>query len=149
MTATILTARDDIIGLFRTAWLADATSAGVALLYWDVPASVPTAKDADGNMLPWARITVRHLTGEQATLSNESGVRRWRRTGIVTVQVFTAFGTGLSTNDELSMIAARAFEGASTSSGVWFRNVSVQEIGQDEAWFQTNVVAEFEYDEVR
>ena len=148
--ATIETARDDIIGLFRTAWLADVESQNVPLFYWDIPNPAPSGEDGDGNPVSWARVSVQHLPGQhQATLSGDTGQRRWRRTGIVTVQIFAPYGTGLSIGDKLGMVALRAFEGQSTPSGIWFRDVSFQEVGQDSIWFNSNVSATFEYDEVR
>ena len=149
MTSTIKNARDEIISIFYTAWQADSTSNGLKVLYDDVISDVPTTPDADGNLPAWARITVAHTGGTQGSLSDQNGMRRWTRTGIVTVQIFTPIGTGLSLADELSMIAVAAFEGKSTPSNIWFRNVSNKEIGTDGEWFQTNVSAEFTYDEVR
>lgn len=149
MTATLEEARDDIIELFRTAWKADTESQSVGLVYWDVPSSAPTGHDANGDPVSWARVFVQHTGGGQASLSGDTGRRRWRRTGVVTVQIFTPYGTGLSKADKLSMVAMRAFEGQSTSSGIWFRDVNFQEVGQDSIWFQSNVSATFEYDEVR
>lgn len=149
MTATIEQARDDILTLFKDAWEADPISEDVLLVYWDIPNSAPTDAGTDENPVSWARVTVQHTGSSQASLSGDSGARRWRRVGLVTVQIFTPYGTGLSLADKLSMVATRAFEGKSTPSGIWFRDVSPQEIGQDSIWFQTNVSASFEYDEVR
>lgn len=149
MTATVFQARDEILSLFKAAWDAGAESAGVLVLYADSKADIPTGMDADNNPLPWARVTVQHIGSLQGSLAGSHGTRRWTRNGIVTVQIFTAFGTGLSLSDKLAMIALGAFEGKETASHVWFRNVRPEEIGQDGVWFQTNVIAEFTYDEVR
>lgn len=131
----ITEARDAILTLFRVAWLADATSQNVPLYYWDVTADAPTDDE-------WARVTVRHLTGGNAAIGN----KLFERTGVVTVQIFTQFGTGNVLSDELAQIAVNAFDGQSTGA-VWFRNVRVTEIGQDGQWFNVNVYAEFEYTE--
>lgn len=148
--ATIESARDEIIGKFLDTWNSDPVSQDVVVFFWDIPNPAPSGEEPNDNPIPWARITVQHLPGQhQATLSGDTGKRRWRRTGIVTVQVFAPYGTGLSIGDKLGMVALRAFEGQSTSSGIWFRDVSFQEVGQDSMWFQSNVSATFEYDEVR
>lgn len=150
MTATLAQARDEIHELFYDAMAADTEAAAVTVLAWDTLTDVPTTSDNQQNPLPWARITVQHFGANQATLSSDvSNRRRWRRNGLVTVQIFTPFGTGLSMADRLAMIALGAYEGKDTPSGVWFRNVKSQEIGQSDSWFQTNVSAEFEYDEVK
>ena len=149
MTATYETARDDILTLFKAAWDAGTESAGVKVIYPDVPADVPKTNTTSKNPSPWARITIQHTDATQGSLTDDIGHRRWSRSGFVSVQIFTAFGTGLSLADKLAMIAARAFEGRATASQIWFRNVRVQEIGQDGSWFQMNVIAEFTYDEVR
>lgn len=143
MTATVTQARDEMLALHRTAWLADSASKDYPIRYWDV------AYEGDPDT-PWVRVTVRHEDGRQVTLSNEAGARRFRHFGVITVQVFTKYGTGLTLNDQLVRITKNAFEGAVTSPGrVIFRNVRVNEVGQDGQWFQTNVLADFEYDEVR
>lgn len=149
MSADLSTARDEILTLFRTAWRADATSLPVALYYDDVTGELPRDADTTANPDPWAHIQVRHVTGDQATLAGATGQRRFRRTGLVFVRVYTPFGQGLSLNDALAMIAVRAFEGKKTPSDVWFRGVRSEENGIDGAWFLTTVTAEFLYDEVR
>ncbi|RKZ20191.1 hypothetical protein DRQ50_00095 [bacterium] len=143
MTATIAQARDEILGTFQTAWLADSVSQLLPVLYSDVSQEPPDAG-------AWARVTINHTASRQATLSGETGARRYRRFGFVTVQLFTPTGEGLTLGDELTTIAVRAFEGVTTAPGrVIFRNVRPIEVGQGGSWFQTNVLADFEYDEVR
>ena len=144
MTVTDVTqARSEIHTRFKTVWDADSASQNVTVLYADTAQDPPP----EGS---WARITVRHADGAQATLSGETGARRFRQFGVVTVQVFTSTGDGQVTSDVLVAIAKFAFEGVATSPGrVLFRNVRIQEVGQDGAWFQSNVLADFEYDEVK
>jgi hypothetical protein len=142
MSATPKQARDEILAKFHEAWDADTTSADVPVLYSDQPQEVPDSG-------AWARITVRHLAGGQVTLSNSSGSRRFRHEGTIFVQIFTPFNDGMELGDDLAMIAQRAFEGEVTSPGrVIFRRVRINEIGQDGQWFQTNVLVDFEYDDI-
>jgi hypothetical protein len=142
MSATIETAYDEIYGLFKTAWDAGVATTGKKILYDGVDADLP-------NDDVWARIAVRHSTGDQATLSNFSGQRRWERRGTVFVQLFTDLQLTLSSRVAVTMIAEAAFQGKATASGVWFRNVRVNEVGRDGRYYQVNVLAEFVYDEVR
>ncbi len=142
--ANITQARDEILAAFKTAWDAGTETAGKPVIYWDRPDSTPPASGT------WARVTVKHVTGSQVTLSGETGQRRFEHTGIVTVQVFTESGRGLTLSDLATEIVINAFEGVTTSPGrVLFRNVRANPVGQDSQWFQQNVLAEFEYDKVR
>ena len=143
MSATPTQARDEVLTKFKEAWEADATSADVPILYNDVAQDVPDSGS-------WARVTVRHLDGYQATLAGAVGVRRFRHEGVVTVQIFTPFSDGLVESDALAEIAKNAFEGEVTTPGrVIFRRVRLNEVGQTGQWFQVNVLANFEYDEIR
>lgn len=150
MPSTIATVRDEILAAFKDAWEENTSSSSVLVLYENVPGEPPDQADPiTGKIPPYVRVSVRHLTGEQATLAGALGTRTFRRDGIVTVQVFTPTGDGFTEADILAPIAKNAFEGASTASGVWFRNVRYNEIGTFGAWFQINVIADFIYDEIR
>ena len=113
----------------------------------------------DDVTLTWARPTVQHFTGNQDSLigglvgdigePDRPNVRRYRRGGVFTAQIFVPIGKGLVEGYELSNLVSDAFEGTSTPSDVWFRNVRLREIGPDGEWFQTNVLADFEYTEIK
>lgn len=140
MTLTFEQARDSMLEQVTTAWAAT----GNPLVYDDLAGSVPKTA------VPWARVTVSHNTGGQATLANHSGQARWRREGVVTIQVFTPTGQGLTAADGLVQTVVNALEGVALDGGLWFRNVRVNEIGSDDsAWFQVNVIADFQYEEVK
>jgi hypothetical protein len=144
VSATLTQARDEIHGQFRTAWIAAGYGTSVPVIYRDAPGLSPPTSGS------WARVTVQHQEGFQATLGGTDGTSRYRRLGVVTVQIFTDYGEGNVDGDTLATVAKNAFEGAVTSpGGVIFRNVRTPEIGQSGQWFQTNVLADFEYDEVR
>ena len=83
----------------------------------------------------------------EINISNNNGIRRYKRTGILIVQLFTGIGTGMSLSDKYSKIIVDSLDGKSTTSGVWLRNVRVNEVGRDGSWFQTNIFADFEYEE--
>ena len=142
MSLTRTQARDECHTMFKTAWEAVGPSQGVSVLYADVAQDVPTSGS-------WARFTMKHSIGGQATLSGETGLRTFRRTGVISVQIFTPTGDGNVLADQLADIAKNAFEGKASPGQVWFRDVTSNEIGQDGVWFQTNVFVGFEYDEVR
>lgn len=144
MTATITQARDEMLGTLRTAWQASTISAELPLLYPDTADDTPPTSGA------WGRVNVQHGSRGQATLSNESGRRRYRATGFITVQLFTPRGRGLTLTDQLIGVVLDAFDGVTTSPGhVTFARGRVREVGPDGQWFQTNVLVDFEYDEVK
>lgn len=144
MTATLTQARDEMLAVFRESWLADPASAQLPVLYPDTKSVPPTTGKG------WVRVMVQHGSGGQATLSNAAGRRRFRHTGIVFVQIFTDRGDGMVLADQLASVAKNAFEGVTTDPGrVTFYRVRVREVGPDGQWFQTNVLADFEYDEVK
>lgn len=92
---------------------------------------------------------MRHNVMDQQTLGSV-GNRRFRRFGIITVQIFTLGDQGLSTADVFAKVALDAFEGNSTApTEIHFRNSRINEVGEDGPWFQTNVIVDFDYDEIK
>lgn len=143
---TLAAAKNEMAAAFRDAWLADPLSADLPVLYLDVADKPPTSG-------AWARFTVRHSLGGQATLAGDSGKRRYRHTGFVVVQVFVERhdrAGAETTMDALLSIAKAAFQGTRTTpGGVVFYRARVNEVGVSGVWLQNNVLADFEYDEVR
>lgn len=144
---TILQAIDDLMGSFRTAWLANVTSAPVPLFYDDVVGDIPSGQDAEGRALPWARLTARHNLGTQDSLG-DVGNRRFLNSGLFTVQIFAPSGEGGIFARELAGIAAGILRGIRSENSVWIFDVTPQEIGADGPWFNVNVTATFRYQEV-
>lgn len=138
MTMTVQQARDEIMALFSAAWPDEYK------VLWQDKGGRPPDEQA-----PWARFTISHTAGGQATLSNDNGRKRFRRDGFLIVQIFTPVGDGLSSSDTLTKIVLDAYEGKATPGGAWFRNVRVNEVGPDGDWYQVNVLADFTYDEVK
>jgi hypothetical protein len=139
MTATFEQARDSMLALISLAW----GPTMLPMVWDDLPSTLPSGNKA------WARTVVRHEAGRQSTLGNHEGVRRYRRQGSIFVQIFTPAGEGLSRLDGLAKIVHDALEGKTTSRGVEFSNTRLNEVGRDGNWHQTNVVADFRYDEIK
>jgi hypothetical protein len=149
MTAVFNIARDAIARIFWEAWKTNtpALNGGdVPPVFWPgvIEPSPPPVKEA------WARYTIQHFTGTQDTLGG-AGSRLFNRTGLVTIQVFIPLKKegNLALLEQLAMVAKDAFEGNSTSEGVWFRNARIQEVGASGNVYQFNVLAEFTYDELK
>jgi hypothetical protein len=97
---------------------------------------------------PWCRVTVQFTDGGQRTLAPVGG-RRFERRGTVTVQCFVPAGKrGLVGASELSTVARDAYEGT-TFGGVTFYRVARKTVGQDGPWYQENVSADFEFEEIK
>ena len=144
---SITDARNDILMLFQTAWVAggvDSDGNPVPVAYDDVPFDRPAAGS------PWARLEMRHTSGAQATVGGAPGSRRFRRFGIITVKLFTPMGQGLTLSDTLVNVTLGAFEGMQTKvDGAFFYNCHTVEVGQSDDWHQTNVLIEFQWDQIR
>lgn len=154
MSTTTPNARDEMLTMFRDAWNASAAAAaGTAQpprVMWD--AAEEERGDGPRSDECWAGVSIAHNppAGGQRTLG-ETGNRRFARAGILTVQVFSpmSVNNSITVAEDLAVIARDAYEGRSSPSGVWFRNVGIQEVGPMDPWFQLNVTAEFSYDEIK
>lgn len=133
-----LEARDVMFGVLKP--LADA--GGWPVDWPDVPFEIPTSATV------WCRATIQHNGGGQGSLSNESGVRRWERSGIYSIQVFAPVGDGSKAGYLAAQSVVDALQVASHAN-LWYRNIRMREVGVSGAFRQLNVTAEFEYDDVR
>lgn len=142
--ATPTAARDAILTLFKAA--IDLNAPGVIVVYDDTKTEIPTSATSE-----WMRVQVEHLERIQPTVGNAVGLRRFRSSGLITVQIFTPYGGGLTRADLLADIVFDIFDGVSTGSGdgITFRNVTMREVGQSGNWFQSNILVDFEYDTVK
>jgi hypothetical protein len=145
MTATPETARDDYYEKMSTAWAA-AGEDPTFIQYEDRPSKQKFPPPDDE--CAWVRLVFRHTFGQQTTLAPE-GSRRWRRSGVTTAQLFCPLGSSLRQPERLAKILNDAVEGVRTKTGMAFLNVRINEVGPVDHWFQTNIVAEFEYDEIK
>jgi hypothetical protein len=144
MSTTVAQARDEMLGVLKAALAAESSYSSVLVIWDDTEKSPP--KDVK---VTWLRALVKHATGSPASLGGSDAKRKYKRTGDLIVQLFTPVGDGRSTADALVTIIMKAYEKGSTPNGVWFRNVRFKEIGLSDGWTQTNIYADFEYDELR
>lgn len=85
----------------------------------------------------------------QASLG-ERGNRMFCQTGIVTIRVFAEWknGHGPARAREIAKAFLDAYEGERTPN-VTFRNVKPQEVGRNGNYYQVNVLAIYEWDEIK
>lgn len=145
MSLTPEQAVDAILKVHRDAWLlAGYTDAQVT--YTDIPCEVPAGVGPSEQV--WCRVTVRHATGRQSSLTGGLGTQRFTNRGTLWVQVFGPMGDGSTAGRGAAQTVAGAFRDAKIA--VLFRNVSPPiEKGADGAFERFDVKADFEYDEVR
>jgi hypothetical protein len=117
-----------------------ALPSGTLALWPDTPQSIPSGE-------PWVRPVIRHATGGQTSLSDQSGQRRFTHAGVLIVQLFTPVGDGMSASNTLTQAFLTYFE-TIRSSPVWYRNIRAMEIGKDGAAEQVNFMADFQYDNI-
>lgn len=96
--------------------------------------------------LPWARVVVQHVTGRAAAI----GPHRWRRTGLVLVNVFVPFtdGSSFTLAQRLAKIAQEAYE-TPADTRVKYPRVDYKERGRDGTFYRVDVVANFWWDEIK
>ncbi len=139
MSLTYDQAVDEILVMLKASW--DTT--GYPVIYENVAADQPST------ITPYLVVTLRHATGEQASLANDNGVKRFRRDGLCVAQIRVPAGEGLSNAYSLAKIVGDAFEGKASPGGIWFRDIRINEVGPDGEWFQINTLFNFTYDEVK
>lgn len=135
----------------KTAWDADATAiAGslpeivYALTHRDL---MPEQRDTAN---AWTRITIRHGDSRKVTLANDVGAARYRRTGVLFVQIFVPFvdASSYTVCQRLAMLAQSAYEGERDTDLV-YKTASIQDRAPDGGFVRRDVVVTWYYDEIR
>jgi hypothetical protein len=130
----------DAVDAMNAALLSAWTAAG--LLAEDVRwTDIAGAALPDSNKV-WCRVTVRHADGFKRVLS--VGANTHENTGTYWVQIFSPIGVGNVQGYAAVQAVVTAFR--DSNGGVWFRNVRLKEVGTSGAFEQTNVLADFSYD---
>lgn len=139
---TIGQARDSIIAHFESQW---------AGLLYDVDDIKYTNKPEDkpeNEEVVWCRFKIEHTFFKKSSLTNSAGVAKYSRSAILTIQLFTPYNNGI--DDAASQSIVDIFEaGINTLPGIWFRDTTAKEIGTDGIWYQTNITADVQYDQIK
>ena len=138
MASTYEEARDLISAFVTTEWNTATSSA--PLLYDNLNADRPATPSLFG------RLFIQHVSGMLAAL----GASRFRRMGILSVQVFVPLGSGTQQADQVAESLVEALEGVGplVLENIWFRNIGMREVGPDGTYHQVNVEADFTFDRV-
>lgn len=145
--STLVETTDLILGHFMPLWKAQTPPVigyvPEIVLEWIQRNNQPeTKKKAFGRFL------IRHVGGQQATLSGHPG-SRFTHAGVVIIQMLTPIedAANFAKAQQLAQVALSAFQGQAIKD-IWFRNVRYTEIGRDGIFYQINVTAEFHRTEI-
>lgn len=95
----------------------------------------------------FVRLTINFSNGFQDSLGS-TGNRKYIRTGLIYVQVFTPINKGTDDNDNLAGSSVNLFDGVRIED-LWMFNGRVNTIGSDGEHYQQNAVIEFQYQNIR
>lgn len=138
---------DDVCGHFNTGWNASSfvEHGSIPQIYWPRDTRNPGPPD---NSKGYVGFSIIHTGGRQASLGGV-GNRIFTRNCVLVAQLFTPLqGDVEKISRELSKNAITILEGKSTPRGIAFLDVVPIEAGVSGGWYQINVQAKFEYDEV-
>ncbi len=140
MAATYKAARDDLSNFATAAWnTAVATISPTPPLFYD---NLNQNPPDDGSV--WGRLSIQNFDGTRSSLG--SATARFRRIGMLFVQVFVPIGDGTLTSDQIADSLVEAFEDAGAIGNIWFRDIGQREVGPDGTFHQVNVEVAFTFD---
>lgn len=152
MTTNYESARDEMFALLNVAWQAGASAivGYTPEIRWQ---GITKEGKVDVSKY-WARVSIESVDGEQTTLSDCAGAlgqKRYTDYGLVFVQLFAPIEAQQSQLKlgRLGMLARNAYRGVSTDGKVWFRNARIKTIPDELEFHRLNIVAEYQYDELR
>lgn len=144
MPATFKEAYDDIVIMFNAGW--DNVLPDVPPVIW--PADQEESPQ-EGDM--YAKVDINQTLRTQQTISNLNGIRRYKGSGEITVQVFVKLSLNdpLSDAQNLAIVVTNSFEGKRSANGVEFFDVTQQGSTRVDGWLLIPINMRFEYSEIR
>lgn len=149
MPLTRTQARDEMLNRVKAAFASlDPVVVAPENIVWENSAAGQKPAETEEPPPAWARVTLQHASGGQASLTGALGTKLYDRRGLLTIQLFTRYD-GLITADAAAESIEDFFINNASDSEVEYFNVVSQEVGEEGPWFQTNIVIDFEYRQVR
>lgn len=151
MTATYDEAVDQIYGLFS-----DKFTAGAAAIVGYVP-DIRWLDDQNPNepdrSKVWVRISVNPVMRPQTSLSNDvfqPGKKMFTSSGLVYVQLFfpKSYSNAAATMRRLAQFIVSFMSNGKTEGCVWFRNAIAKPVVPEDLFYRSNVVTEYQHDEI-
>lgn len=151
MTATYDEAVDQMYELFTTQFTANA--AAIVGYVPEIRYLDDGAPGVPDRSKVWVRISPNPILRGQASLSNdvfEPGQKMYTTGGLLFIQVFfpKSYANAAAVSRKLGQMILGIFKGTSTEGCVWFRNTRVYPVAPEELFYRSNVVTEYQYDEI-
>lgn len=117
---------------------------------WTESADLPVEwPNAELNPKPvdkaWARFSI--IEGEATQVDTGATTKRFRNIAVMVIQIFVPLGKGTAETESLVDRIRNNFSGKKYSNVV-FRVCKPVTVGKTEAWWQTNVVCPFFFDDI-
>lgn len=146
MSADYLQARSQMNKLFFDAWKSGSSEIVGYVPNVEWQGLYPISKPENDKF--WCRVSIQTIDESQTTLQNNC--RRYTALGLFFVQIFgpVCKPDSFKKTAMLAKLAKNAFQGKTTSGGLWFRNARINELEPEEVWQRINVIVGFQYDEV-
>ncbi len=148
MTTNYKGALEEIFSMFNV----EVNSNSTAILGYIPKIQWPgeTNDAPEDNSKYWLRISSKMVQSLQGTLSEnvvQNGSKRYTSNGLIFVQIFAPKRKDSFTkNSEYSMMIQNIFR--NSTSNVTLRNCVIKELAPEESCLRTNVISEFEFDEI-
>lgn len=114
------------------------TPEALIVVWPDKPDTIPVGEK-------WIRPIVRTAYSRQTSLSNSNGIRKFTRTGVLSIDCYAPVGDGNVEVNNLANIYQVGLEKLQ-SSPIWYRNIRSIENGKEGSSSRVSVMADFEYD---
>ena len=142
-TYTLAEARDTIIAHFENEWV---NVLGLALS--DIYYQNRRNDSPENGEVKWCRFSLFNTAFNKSSLTNIDGVCQYDREAILLIELLVPLDDGI--DDVTSQGVLDIFEGGVPSmNGIWFREVTVKEIGASENWYRTDIIARVLYNQVK
>lgn len=148
---TFEAAANTIRSRFQSQFHASRASVPIAFdnvegLYQSDGTVIQSPQDANGNPITWVRLNIRSGDAHQVS-AGKTGNRVFRHPGVVIVEIYAVVGTGDSLTHAIADDIADALRGVTVSGVRLYATSPPQSVGPDGAWWQSNIVTRFEYDQ--
>jgi hypothetical protein len=141
---------DEIFGLLHTNW-----SSGTTAIVGYIPEIRwvgDGVRDIPETSKYWCRVSTQNIDEIQTTINEnaENNKRRYTNFGILFIQLFAprSDATAVEKGLQLAELIKNIFRGRNTSTGIWFRNVVIKPLPEEENWYRFNIIARYEFDQI-
>jgi hypothetical protein len=152
MPSSYNTAYQETLAKLNTALLADSRFADLPIEWPNVlPTRTTDQSQPTENPAPWARVQYQIASNIQKSIGSAGpeSKRRYEVKGLLTVSYHATTGYGLSAVGALSQYLYDEFMGFRTASGVFYKPQPVRDVQQVGLWYRSDVMIQFQYDEIR